>query len=79
MSLIVAEEDVLKTLNDSESKINFDEAQEMISVLKNSISNRAEALEHKTLGAYSFYEGEFNMLHITERMLQKLKLNDRED
>ncbi len=79
MTSIITEEDALKILKDPDSKITIDEAQQIVSALQKSVIDRDEALEHKTLGAHSFYEGEYNILCVAERMLQKLTLDKQED
>lgn len=75
MSSIITEEDALKKLNDPDSKLTPNEAYTIISSLQKSISVRYEALEQKTIGTASYYEGEFNALRIAEKILEKLNLN----
>lgn len=79
MTSIVTEEDALRILNDPNSKITLDDAHTMVSVLQKSIIDRDDALERKIIGEHSFYEGEYNILRMTEKILQKLNLNNREE
>ena len=79
MTSIVTEEDALRILNDPNSKITLDDAHTMVSVLQKSIIDRDDALERKIIGELSFYEGEYNILRMTEKILQKLNLNNREE
>ena len=73
------ESDALAILANPESKITRKEALEIIDVLKQTTVDHADSLKEKTLGAYSFYEGEYNAFRIAERILIKLLTNDTEE
>ena len=72
----IDEDDISKILKNPDSKITLSEAKTMVSVLQKSVIDRDESLKEKIIGAHSFYEGEYNVLHIAEVMLQKLTLNE---
>ena len=71
----MTEKEALNVLNDPDSKLTYEEAKGIVAVLKQSATNYADNLSEKILGEYSFYEGEYNALHMTEIILDKIIQN----
>jgi hypothetical protein len=71
--------DAVKTLRDPDAKITREEAHEIIRLLRQRVIDNDNALTEKIVGAHSFYEGEYNMLDITETILNKLILDERKE
>ena len=68
----MTEIEALNILNDPGSKLTREEALNIISVLKRSVSEHDDALSEKILGSHSYYEGEYNSLRIAEAIINKI-------
>ena len=70
----MTEELALEIVNDKSSTISFKGMQKIIDTLAQSAAARGDSLEHKTLGEYSYYEGQVNAFLIVKRLFDKLEL-----
>lgn len=73
----LTEEQALEKLNSQDSLI-IKEANDILYSLCDAVNDRAANLPEKILGAYSYYEGEFNGLDIAIRLLNKLNNTNKE-
>lgn len=68
----MTETQAIEIINDKNTTISVKELQEIIDTCVASAAKRGSELEQKTLGAFSYYEGQVNAFCIVNRLLDKL-------
>lgn len=67
--------EILKIIN-GDNSINLDWAKAFTFTLMRESADLANSLPNKTIGEYSYYEGQINGLKLALRILEKLNLED---
>lgn len=70
----MTEQEALEIVNSKTATVTIKGIEEIIDALAHSAADRGDDLEHKTIGEYSYYEGQVNAFLIIQRLLEKLEV-----
>lgn len=68
----MTEQEALEIVNSKSAAVSIKGMQDVIDTLAQSAADRGDNLECKTLGEYSYYEGQVNAFLIIKRLFEKL-------
>ena len=70
----MTEAQAIEIIYDEKATVSIEELREIIDTCGDSAAKRGDELELKTLGAFSYYEGQVNAFCIIKRLLDKLEV-----
>jgi len=70
----LTEQEALEIVNSKTATVTLKGIEKIIDTLAHSAADRGDDLECKTIGEYSYYEGQVNAFLIIKRLLEKLEV-----